>query len=458
MKNILKNKYTILYLVGFVIFYLIWAINNYDVQPDSEMYIQMGRGIFEQFTFGYRGKGGEFVPMAFRMPLAPFIMGIIYSITRNNQLTYFFYTLFQVFLIPALPCLAYYFGSRINKIIGFGAYGLMLVHGNLAACTIMVLTDIIFAVFSGFTFVFLWKALKRNRGKLFFITGLLSGVSCMTRPIMKLYYLTTALLSFAFYSRFKPILKNFGLYLTGFFLIVSPWLIRNYIHYGHPVMETNQGLNLIWTNGYLVEIKDNDSPETRELKRLILDNLKSPVMVLLYKGWQYWLEHDYEISKKLQKIALETYLEHPIEILKNWRKNYIGMSVSQVHYGFMYNKMITRPLYWKLKKSSPLKPDDFKRKYFHLYCELNRLMRWLYMIAAPFGLLILLWKQTKLGIFFGVHIFYFTGLTAFVAGYDRYRLNIEIFNTVLIVYALYSIIYFIVYLLKKVIRKSESHP
>lgn len=434
LRDLFKNSYVTLYLVAFVFYYLVWAIYDYHLQPDTEMYLQMGRGIFEQFTFGYKGEGGLYYPVAFRMPLAPFFLGLFYFIIRDTHITYWLYSLFQVFLAPIIPCLAFYFGSQTNKKVAYGAYAFVLFHANVMACSIMILTDTLFAVISGLTFVALWTALKKKETKSFLITGLLAGLACMTRPIMKLYFLVVALLSLARFSAWKQLSRCFAFFLLGFGLVLSPWIIRNFLHYKTFVLETNQGLNMLWSNSQLVRIKETDPPEVRILKERILNYGSSPMNILTYKGHQYWLENDYEISRTLQKIALKAYFEKPIEVFNNWRKNFLRVTYSQRQYYYMYEHILTRPFYLKIRNLNIIHPKDFDRKVFHLYCEVNRLINWCYLYIAPVGLFALLWRERKMGIFIAVNIIYFTGLTAFAAGYDRYRLNIEIFYAVLIIY------------------------
>ena len=401
LKDLFQNRYVPLYLAAFVFYYLVWAIYGYHIQPDTENYLQMGRGIFEQFTFGFKGEGGLYYPVAFRMPLAPFFLGLFYFVTKDAHLTYWFYSLFQVLLAPIIPCIAFYFGSQINKKVAYGAYVFIILHANVIACFIMILADTLFAVLSGLTFVSLWIALQKQERRNFLLTGLVTGVACMTRPIMKLYFLAILLLSSAHFSAWKPLLRCLALFLLGFGLILSPWIIRNFLHYKAFVLETNQGLNMLWTNWHLVKIKETDPLEIRLIKERIVNYGSSPMNILTYRGWQHWLEHDYEISKNLQKIAMKAYLENPIEVFNNWRENFLRVTYSQRQYYYMYENILSRPFYLKVRNLNIIHPKDFDRKVFHLYCEVHRLINWCYVFIAPIGLLLLLLRERKMGIFIG---------------------------------------------------------
>lgn len=434
LKDLFQNRYVPLYLAAFVFYYLVWAIYGYHLQPDSGMYLEMGRGIFEQFTFGFKGEEGLYYPVASRTPITPFFLGLFHFITKDTHLTYWLYSLFQVLLAPIIPCIAFYFGSQINKKVAYGAYVFIILHANVIASFIMILADTLFAVLSGLTFVSLWIALQKQETRNFLLTGLFAGLVFMTKPIMKFYFLVVALLSLAHFSAWKPLSRCFALFFLGFGLVISPWIIRNFLHYKAFVLETNQGLNMLWTNWPLVRIKETDPLEIRSLKAEILNHDGSPNNILTYKGWQYWLENDYEISRKLQQIAVETYMANPMGVFRNWRENFLRVIHSQRHYYYLYETAITRSFYLRTRNLNILHPKDFDKKFFHFYCEVNRLINWCYVFIAPIGLLLLLLRERKMGIFIAVNIIYFVGLTAFVAGYDRYRLNIEILYAILIIY------------------------
>jgi 4-amino-4-deoxy-L-arabinose transferase-like glycosyltransferase len=455
LRELLKNKYVPLYLAAFAFYYLVWGVYGYHLQPDSGMYLEMGRGIFEQFTFGFKGEEGLYYPVASRTPITSFLLGLFYFVTKDTHLTYFFYSLFQVLLAPIIPCIAFYFGSQLNKKVAYGAYIFIILHANVLASFIMILADTLFAVLSGLTFVSLWMALQKQETKKFLLTGLLAGLAFMTKPVMKLYFLVVVLLSLARFSRWNPLLKCFGLFMLGCGLIIAPWVVRNFIHYKAFVLETNQGMNMLWTNWDLVKIKETDPEEIRILKRSVLDHGGSPNDMLTYKGWQYWLEHDYKISKELQKIAVETYAAHPAEVFYRWSKNFLRVTHSQRSYYYLYESILSRPLYVRIRSLNLLWPQDFDRRVFHLYCEVLRLVNWCYLYVAVVGLVVLLWRERKMGIFIAMNILYFTGLTAFVAGYDRYRLNVEVLYAVLIIY---PIVYFVTMIITGIRRYIIKRP
>jgi hypothetical protein len=434
--GISKRTWAWLYFSAFAWYYLIWVLVNYVEAPDSLAYLQMGRGVFESFTFGYLGDDGQYYANAFRMPVVPSVLGALYVLCRDQHIAYGFYTLLQACLAPVLPCVAFYFGSRIGRAVGFAAYVFLLFHANVVMSTLYVLSDIPFAATTGVTFVLLYRLLESQSPRQGLLTGLVAGAACMVRPIMKLYVLVPAVMLLFSRSPMGKRLRILALFLVGFVLVVSPWLVRNFARYHRVVFETNQGLNLLWSNSDLVQVSDTDSSETRALKKFLRDHRSEPMDFVLFAGKDYWLRHDLAVSDRLQEIAVEAYKRNPAAVARTWFGNFGKMIAYQTHYEDVHSAMVSKSWYHALRRHVPLAPDSFDRKVYHLMLEVKRAVRICYTYLAWIGLALLCITRFRLAAFMAVHILYFTGLTAFVAGYDRYRLNIEVFFAVLIVYPL----------------------
>ena len=110
----------------------------------------------------------------------------------------------------------------------------------------------------------------------------------------------------------------------------------------------------------------------------------------------------------------------------------INMTTSLNHYDVAYEQALSRPTYARMVQSSLWQPETFARRFYHAQCELARLMRWSYGWVAWIGLALIVLRNWRLGIFIAFNLAYFVGLTAVVAGYDRYRLNLECFYGVMV--------------------------
>lgn len=418
-----------LYAVPFAVYFLMRMWLGYVAAPDTLAYLEMGRGIFEKSTFGYLSENGEYVPNALRVPVIPFVLGALYAVLGNAEMTYSIYSWLLVFVAPALPCTAFYFGRQVGRGTAWTAWAFLVVHPNVIMCMLYVLTDIPFAFLSCLVYISLWRALEAGTYRRFGIAGLATGVACMLRPIMKLYFLAAAAIMIMRRVR----LRCLAAFLLVFAVVVAPWLLRNLALYGRPVFETSQGVNLLWSNAGLVQLKDSDSSETRRLKNHILANKETPMTILMFEGKDYWVRHDLEVSDRLQQIAVEAYRDNPLGVVKNWGRQVATLTGSTSHCYDLYKKVReSGAVRWVSERLPALRVDTALTV---LYVGCKWAMRGLYLVVSLAGLIMLvLYGYRKIALFAAMNILYFTCLIAFVTGYDRYRLNMEPLFAVLIVF------------------------
>ncbi|MCX7019489.1 MAG: hypothetical protein NTY46_10990 [Candidatus Sumerlaeota bacterium] len=429
-----------LYVCALAWYWMLWAIFNYTIQPDTAGYLEMGRGIFREFTFGYRLSDGVWQPNACRVPLVPFILGALDRLSGDEQIGYFWFSLLQVMLAPLLPCVAFYFGSKAGRACGWLAYAFLVLHANIIFAAQLVLTDVLFAVSCAVMFITTWRALERPGAGKGLIAGLACGAALMTRPIMKYYWFVAAALTVLRIRPWRRTAQLLAAFSAGLALFAVPWLARNFIHYREPVFDTFQGICLLWSNWDMVEARDGDSSQTAALKQWIIRQGRagSPMAMVMQHGEDYWKTHDLEVSRELQAVAAETFCSHPGELARRWAANFRQLVISHTHHDELYQAFLCRPLYRHMRQIGLFPPDVWDRKLFHLTCEVTRAMRWSYGALAPLGLMLMLARRPTrfLGIFLGLNILYFCGIISMVVGYDRYRLNMEPLFAALIAYPL----------------------
>lgn len=444
-----------LYIAGALWFYVLWSLLNYVVASDTLVYYVPGIGLFRSFTFGMQSPDGIWSPTASRVPFCSVLLGALHVLLQDQDFTYFAFVLIQVFAMPVIPCAGYYFGRKLDKTTAVSAYLFLLLHANVIMCMLLVLSDAWFAVLSALTYIVLWKALESRKTKGYVFAGLAMGVTSMVRPIMKLYLGVVFLLAAARERRPKAILLHAATVSSAFLIAVSPWLIRNAIHFGKPVFNTLEGQNLLWTNWDLVRLKKSDSPRVAELKRRIQEYGQTGRIGHLseLRGEAYWRANELAVSEELKRVAYETYRENAGAVAKRWIRNFYNMTISPSHYDELQSLWMRRPAYLQIRNSGILfEPSSWERKFVHLFDELRRVIRISYHYLAWIGLALVLLRKPFLGLFFALNILYFTGITAIVAGYDRYRLNIEVFYAVLIVYPVAILLRLSSRLLSKTLR------
>ncbi|MGI8906187.1 MAG: ArnT family glycosyltransferase [Candidatus Sumerlaeaceae bacterium] len=423
------RKWVKLYGLSWLGVYFMWALLNYRTWPDTDAYLEMGRGLLHHGIFGYQLSTGEYVPNAFRMPIFPLLLGVIDLLTSQREFTYLLFSILQTFLAAALPCIAFYFGSLLNTQSAWVAFFGMLLHPNFVVMSVSVLTDISFALLAGITAVLLWESGQRLTNRRAAVLGFTCGFACLIRPIMKLYPVFIVLWLGLFCG--KPSRGRWisGTVAIGFFvLMLSPWLIRNAIMYKALVLETNQGLNLLWSNAHLVEPNSFETPDRLALKKYIRANVTDPMSFVYYRGTEYFYRNDLAVSRELSAIAKDTFLRAPLGIAQTWLANAKHMLIDQTHFDALYEMLHARAWYKTLTRGFAWSEDAANRRIYHVVLEIKRAAKWAY-ILVPIPSIFLMWKagHLRLAAFMLLNVLYFFGLTAFVAGYDRYRLNIEPF-------------------------------
>lgn len=423
------SPYVRLYLLAFVFFYIAWALFPVGPAIDSWAYLESGRGVFEAGTFGFRSENGLYYPNAFRMPLVPFVLGLLRYVSGSDEYTWLLYTLLQVFIAPILPCTAFFFGTRVSRRVGLLSYILTLTHWNVITHVLAALTDIPFAAFSCLSFVMVWNALTAVNTRRGLYAGIAIGFTCLIRPIMKLYILWAAVLQLLMApSAWKRRLVVALLMLIGFGVVLTPWLLRNYRLYGEFVLETNQGLNLLWSNARHVRVNPNDTPERRALKEYAISKADDPFMITLFRGRERWIRNDLAVSRELEALARESLRERPAAWAQTWARNVAVMTLSQASYR-TFPDLVNDSWWWR--PASAALPW-LQQLADIVFLVLARLYQVAYAVLAPVGFILMFRRARMLALFVLAHIAYFGGLTAFVAGYDRYRLNIEPFFVVMI--------------------------
>jgi hypothetical protein len=436
-----RRPYLLLYLIALLFYVAVWGLLNYVTEPDTKDYLELGRGVFSQGVFGFADSGGIHHPGAFRMPVFPLVMGALAALLGDAEVAAYAYSLLQLLFAPVLPCTAFYFGSRLSRGTGIAAFVFILAHLSVAKMSVSVITDTMFAAASGCTFVLAWRAVEVASPRRWAAAGAMIGVACLVRPIMKLYPLLMVCFAPLIRGwRVPRLLSAYGLLLLAFGAVMTPWVARSVYLYGRPVLETNQGLNLLWTNRNLVRQLPGDDEETRSLKRWVTNDMPSPMELCYYRSRDYWIANDLKVSDELQGVAVSVLRDNPVGVMRNWLSNFAHMTFSLNHYDVMHQLALSRPAYGALRRAPVWRAETFVRRFDNAYWELYRVVKWSYLAVAWIGLALIFWRNWRLGAFMLLNILYFTGLTAFVAGYDRYRLNIECLYAVAIVVPLMTLV------------------
>lgn len=190
---------------------------------DAAAYEELGRNLLHNKGFVLSNIG----PTAYRMPLLPFFISILYRIFGEYE---FVVRMFSSFLDSLTAILIYFLGKNIyTKKIGIFsgiiyAFSPFAIGECLQISSEVLFTLILLALITYLTFN--WKTL--NIIKLT-VSGFLLTLATLTRPTSIYLFLFLAIAIFIVSRNKKQALIN-GLILTlSFSIFYSPWIIRNHI-------------------------------------------------------------------------------------------------------------------------------------------------------------------------------------------------------------------------------------
>ena len=235
-------------------------------------------------------------------------------------------------VFPILLATVFYFGGGIREFaalqslflagIGIFAYLLSCLYLSrkiafLAALNIMlwpyfilytklVYTEVIFVFFLILSIYFLSRFIRENTYKYAILSGIFLGVATLTRAIIFLLpfwiFLSYLLLRKESMKEYFS-WKKWGILLVSFIIVLSPWLVRNYMHYNTFVVA--EGLGSIYKKSYIdydyIALDDKPiSANERTLKKHITGRLQN-----IYLFWNPGAGGRYaeQLEEKLPQIS-----------------------------------------------------------------------------------------------------------------------------------------------------------
>ena len=226
---------------------LFFHINSYPeviFQPDSKMYISLAEGLCKYGSFVYPETPAR--PDVERMPGYPLFLAGVMGLFGG----YLPVVLLQI-ILDAFSCvLIYLLAEKISR-------GAGLISGLLAAVSVgmityahFILNDSLFVF--GFLLLLLavFGFLKRPSWKYCLSIGLGIGILAYVRPVIVYFplFLTPLFFCFLIFHQKNSIYRAAGksaAVVALFVIILSPWLARNYSHYGRFRLGAQGGEHLL---------------------------------------------------------------------------------------------------------------------------------------------------------------------------------------------------------------------
>ncbi|MDP3052255.1 MAG: glycosyltransferase family 39 protein [bacterium] len=265
-----------LFLVVSIIFinpYGLHFFANPDFQgSDQADFALVTKNIADHGVFSF-SKAPPFTPDEFRTPLFPLFTSLFYWLT-GNFLLYSFLNIILSALIGVIVyeiCLLLFTGKKLAFLAG-------LIFGFLpytAYLSTMVMADTLFTFLFLIAMFFAFRFLKdQSRSRDLIWTGVFLGLATLTRPISQ-YFIFAVIFSLLLLpttnARLNDTRKEKACLPAGrkliwslvvicaFTLVISPWLIRNYIVFKEVKLSSLGGHHMFvsWITPYRAYVKDH---------------------------------------------------------------------------------------------------------------------------------------------------------------------------------------------------------
>lgn len=236
----MRNIIIVLVLVLAVRWVAIGLSTNYQPQGDAAEYDKIAVNCIAGNGYLLGGYPNTVRPpfYVFFLSLVYLIFGHSYTAVRVIQSLFDALTVFLIFLFmkkeagerPALT-------SAV--LIGF--------HPHYMLRSLVTMTETLSALLNVIFVLLLIKAEKDKKSPLYFLAGILLGLSILTRPILLLFpffYLICYLIFYCQPYRWKKFTLRWTLLTVTAFALISPWTLRNYVVFRQFIPVTGYGVGM----------------------------------------------------------------------------------------------------------------------------------------------------------------------------------------------------------------------
>jgi 4-amino-4-deoxy-L-arabinose transferase-like glycosyltransferase len=368
-----------------------WMIAAHLARPitmyDDRYYIESAKRLLDAgiFTFGYDIN----LPTVFIPPVFPLYLAGVFAVFGSGDLgltvAQYSFALMGTTIIALIVMLGAWIGRPGAGLIGGTLYAL---YPPAMLSNIVFLTETIFTMELLAFFVLVVRAIQRQRRVDFVWAGVVLGVATLTRPTIALVPAVIGIYLWARPEyRFAKALQAGVILVVTMLLVLSPWIVRNYVHFHQFIPLTKANGNPFLTGTYI----DND----------VYREGNDPVFTDLPKGWKRVPGNQIatnDLQMEIGKAHLKAELQkHPGEVIK-WYT--IGK----------FRKFWGQPFDWR----DTLKPD---------YDRLIPLHKALILLGGV-GMVFALLRRMPYAWLFVLFLGYFTGLHMVYVTLPRYALPV----------------------------------
>ncbi len=234
---------------------LIVAFQHFEraFQPDSQSYISLALKLLSTGKYP--------TDSAWRTPVYPLFIAMVYGIGGNNPITLIFV---QIIISTASVLFTYRLGIRLMPKPA-AMIGALLMAFSVKSFThaFFLLTETLFT-FLLLAAILVWvKARQDGKRDWLVLSALLMGAAILTSPIALYFPLVmTGMILFDLSRRWIPRLQDLLIYLVVTTLILFPWVLRNNYVVGLLTVSTISNYNLLFYNAAAVQANLQGISET----------------------------------------------------------------------------------------------------------------------------------------------------------------------------------------------------
>jgi len=177
---------------------------------------------------GFAIKGG--VPTAERPPAYPFFLAFIYKMNGSLDAV----RIIQFFLLGCTASLIYLIGRSHLKIpngLSFLAAGTIIFWPYFSIYASLILTEtlLVFSLTASLFFLLEFQQNLKSRNAI--ISGIFFGLLLLVKPLPILFPVWLLVLLWIFKKNSPLSARRLSIFILVIFLVVSPWIIRNFIQF-----------------------------------------------------------------------------------------------------------------------------------------------------------------------------------------------------------------------------------
>lgn len=309
-KHLLSNPVEKIYLIliSFIGIYLrFWWIYNIPNSPiyDFQTYYEIATNVYKGLGHSLGGH-----PIAFQGMGYPMALGYFFRLAGNNAI----HTAKLFNVILSIVTLVFIYLMLINitnrKCIILTTYTIVALLPNFIAYNNVLGTEV-FITFIYSIVIFLQTA-DFNYKFRYPLLGLFIGIAALTKPFFMVYPILVALTYWLKEKKLKEAGAILLIVTITMSLVIAPWTIRNYRHYGELI-------SVSYNSGYVFYINNNDNNTTGAWMALedtaLSPELQFKVSEILEHGNRS-VKLAYELDSLLKPEAVKWILKNPSTFIK----------------------------------------------------------------------------------------------------------------------------------------------